>query len=76
MKVNAFILTILVGLFFFIGFFVPKFFKKKDQLILFTTGFIFVLLFFLMGFDLIPEIIDSFQSLEIKNFIMDKLKSG
>lgn len=56
MELKALLLTVLVGIFFLIGIYIPKFFKKKDKLILFTTSLAFVVMMFILFCDLIPEI--------------------
>ena len=55
---NSLLLTIFIGTFFLLGIIIPKFFKNKNQLILIATGLTFVIMFFLILFDLIPEIIE------------------
>lgn len=54
----ALLLTILVGVFFLIGMIIPKFIKNKNKLILIATGLTFVIMLFLIVFDLAPEIIE------------------
>ncbi len=64
-------LTILVGFFFLIGMIIPKFFKKKDKLILISTGLSFVIMLFLIVFDLVPEIDEILDPLNnYKNIIL------
>jgi ZIP family zinc transporter len=62
MKIQSLLLTIIVGIFFLIGMIIPNFFKDKNKLILSTTGFTFVIMLFLIFFDLIPEINDILKS--------------
>lgn len=61
MEEKALSLTILVGFFFLIGIAIPKFFKNKQKLILFTTGLTFIIMIYLIIFDLLPEIIEVLQ---------------
>lgn len=56
MTFKALSLTILVSVFFILGIILPKFFKNKNKLILFTMGLSFIILLFLSFMDLIPEI--------------------
>ncbi len=51
-------LTIIVSIIFFIGMLIPKIFKNKNKLILFTTAITFMIMLSLILFDLIPEIIE------------------
>lgn len=56
--IKALVLTFLVGICFLIGIIIPKFYKNKEKLILFTTGLTFIIMLYLICFDLIPEIIE------------------
>ncbi len=60
---EAFLLTILVGIFFLIGLIIPYLFSNKEKLILISTGFTFIIMLFLIIFDLVPEIIEIFSPL-------------
>jgi ZIP family zinc transporter len=63
------LLTLIVGLFFLVGMIIPKFFKDKNKLILFTTGFTFIIMLFLILFDLIPEINELLKPLKNINYL-------
>lgn len=69
MELKALILTVLVSFFFLIGICIPKFFKKKDKLILFTTSLTFVIMLYLIFFDLLPEIIEILDPFHNTKFI-------
>jgi ZIP family zinc transporter len=66
----ALLLSIIVGLFFLMGMIIPRFFKDKNRLILFTTGFTFIIMLFLICFDLIPEINEIFNLSHPKNVLL------
>ncbi len=66
MGFKALLLTILVSIFFLVGIFLPRLFKNKQKLILFTTSLTFVLMLFLLFFDLIPEVIEIFNPFHVK----------
>lgn len=55
---ESLLLTLLVGVFFLIGIMIPKFFKNRNKLIIVATGLTFIIMLFLIFFDLIPEIIE------------------
>lgn len=57
-NVYALLLTLLVGLFFLIGFLLVCFVKKKNELVIFSTGMAFIIMLGMVFFDLIPEIIE------------------
>ncbi len=61
MEEKSLLLTILVGLFFLIGIAVPKFFKNKKKLILFTTSLTLVIMLYLLLFDLVPEVLEVYE---------------
>ena len=56
--IQALLLTLLISGFFLIGIIIPKFFPNKNKVIKLATGFTFVIMIFLIIFDLIPEIIE------------------
>lgn len=66
MGFKALLLTILVSIFFLVGIFLPRIFKNKQKLILFTTSLTFVLILFLLFFDLLPEVIEIFNPFHVK----------
>lgn len=66
---KALLLTLFVSFFFLVGLFLSKLFKKKDKLILITTALSFIIMVYLMVFDLLLEIIEIGKSLEAKNTI-------
>ncbi len=57
-----FIITILSGLSFFIGYLITKFIKDEKKLTIFSVGFSFVIIIGLILFDLLPECIESIQN--------------
>lgn len=66
---KALFLTIIVGIFFVMGIFIPKLFKNKQKLILITTSLTFVIMLSLLFLDLLPEIIEIFDPLHnLKSF--------
>ena len=67
---KSFLLTLIVGVFFFIGMIIPKFIKNKDKLVLFATGLTFLVMFDLILFDLIPEINEIYEPLENTKYIL------
>lgn len=70
MNLVALLFTLVVGLFFLIGMFIPHFFKDKEKLILFTTSFTFVLLLYLFVFDLLPEILEILNPKEDTRYLI------
>ena len=56
--IQALLLTFLVGVFFLIGVIIPKLFPDKNKIIPIAMGFTFIIMLFLITFDLIPEIIE------------------
>lgn len=70
MESIALLLTLMVGLFFLAGMFVTKFFKNKEKLVQFTTGFTLVLMFFLILMDLTPEIVEVLNPNEDRRYII------
>lgn len=62
MSFKALWLTILVSFFFLIGLLIPKFFKNKNKLTLFTTGLTFIVMLYLIFFDLFLEIVEIFST--------------
>lgn len=70
MGFRALLLTILVSIFFLIGIFLPHLFKNKQKLILFTTSLTFVLMLFLLFFDLLPEVIEVFEPFSKKTIFL------
>lgn len=70
METKALLLTLFVSFFFLVGLFIPKLIHNKEKLIALSTGLTFIIMFFLMVLDLIPEIIEVFDfSNNIKNSI-------
>lgn len=55
-NIKGLILTLVVGLFFLIGFLLIKNVKKQKQLILFSTALAFTVMLGMIFFDIIPEI--------------------
>lgn len=55
MNFNAFLITFLSGLAFYIGYLIPRLFTDKKRLIIFSIGFSFSILIGLSIFDLLPE---------------------
>lgn len=70
MEWKALLLTILVSIFFLIGIILPSLFKNKQKLILFTTSLTFVVMLFLLFFDLLPEVIEIFAPFSVKNIFL------
>ena len=52
----AFLVTLLSGVSFFIGYFITRFFENEKRLVTFSIGFAFSVLFGLIAFDLLPEV--------------------
>ena len=68
MEIEALFLTLVVGLFFLIGFLIPKLVSNKRKLISFTTALTFIIMLFLILLDLIPEIIEVLEPFQhLKN---------
>lgn len=63
----AFIITILSGLSFFIGYLITKFVSNEKRLTIFSVGFSFIIIIGLIFFDLLPE---CFESIINKWFIL------
>lgn len=63
----AFIITMLSGLSFFIGYLITKFVNNEKKLTIFSVGFSFVIIIGLIFFDLLPE---CFESILNKWFIL------
>lgn len=76
MEKKALFLTILVGFFFLIGIGIPKFFKNKKKLILFTTSLTFAIMLYLMFLDLLPEIIEILESISLIYYFLFILVFG
>lgn len=57
-NIYALLLTFLVGVFFLVGFLLVHFVKKKNELVIFSTGMAFIIMLGMVFFDLIPEIIE------------------
>lgn len=57
-----FLITMISGLSFFIGYFITKFIKNEKKLTIFSVGFSFVIIIGLILFDLLPECIESIQN--------------
>ncbi len=55
MNLNAFIITLLSGMSFYIGYLITKIVKDKKKLVVFSIGFAFSILIGLILFDLLPE---------------------
>lgn len=71
MTTKALFLTIVVGIFFIIGMVIPKLFKNKNKLIVFTTGLTFIIMLALIVFDLFPEILEVLDPLHnLKNALL------
>lgn len=70
MEWKALLLTILVSIFFLIGILLPSLFKNKQKLIVFMTSLTFVVMIFLLGFDLIPEVMEIFNPFSLKYFFL------
>lgn len=58
MATKSLLLTIIVGIFFLVGIYIPKCFKNKIKLSLFTTSLTFSIMLFLIIFDLLKEVIE------------------
>lgn len=56
MPIKVFLLTFLVSFIFFIGMLIPRIWKNRTTLINYATSITFVIILFLIFFDLIPEI--------------------
>lgn len=67
---KSLILTIFIGFFFLLGILIPKFFKNKNQLTLIATGLTFIIMIFLMLFDLIPEIIEILEPIQNPKYLL------
>lgn len=65
----ALLVTMLLSLFFIIGIFIPKFFKAKEQLGQASIAIALVVMFYLIIFDLGPEILEIFP-LDVKNILI------
>lgn len=77
MPIKALALTILVSIIFFIGMLIPRLCKNRTKLIDYSTSLTFVIMLFLIFFDLIPEINDILEPFKnVKNFILIILFSG
>lgn len=61
MNFNAFLITLISGLSFYIGYFIVRLFNDKKKLITFSIGFAFSILIGLIIFDLIPECLEMFD---------------
>lgn len=55
---EALLITLIAGIFFFIGFTLVKFVKRKKELAILATGMALVVMLGMVFFDLIPEIIE------------------
>ena len=55
MNFNAFLITFISGIAFYIGYLIPRLFVDKKRLIVFSIGFSFSILIGLSLFDLLPE---------------------
>ncbi len=58
-----FVITILSGLSFFIGYLITKFIKNERKLTIFSVGFSFIIIIGLILFDLLPECIESIKNM-------------
>lgn len=67
---TSLLLTLLVGVFFLIGMLIPRFIHNKNKLILVATGFTFIIMMFLIVFDLIPEIIEILDPIQKPKYII------
>lgn len=54
----AFLVTLLSGMAFFIGYFITRFIKSEKKLVTFAMGFAFSIIFGLIAFDIFPEIVE------------------
>ncbi|MBR4178193.1 MAG: ZIP family metal transporter [Bacilli bacterium] len=54
----ALLVTLLSGIAFFIGYFITRFIKNEKSLVTFSIGFAFSIIFGLIAFDILPEIIE------------------
>ena len=52
------LVTLLSGISFFIGYFITRFIKNEKKLVTFSIGFAFSIIFGLIAFDLLPEVIE------------------
>lgn len=69
MEYRALLLTVLVSFFFLVGIFLPSFFKNKEKLVLFTTSFTLMVMFFLLFSDLLPEIVEIFEPIQFQTIV-------
>lgn len=67
---ESLLLTILVGIFFLIGMFIPKLFHNQNKLITLATGITFIIMLFLILFDLSPEIIEILDPIHEPKYII------
>ncbi len=68
--IQALFLTIVVGLFFLAGIFITNFIHNKNKLLEMTTGLTFIIMLYLILFDLIPEINELLNPLEFPKYIL------
>ncbi len=70
MAIKALLLTLLVGIFFALGIFMLKLFKNKNILNSLTTGITFVIMLYLIFFDLLPEINEIFHPFKRSKYMV------
>lgn len=58
----ALMITLLSGVAFILGYFIEKYFKDKNKLIVFSIGFSFSIMILLIIFDLLPESIELLEN--------------
>lgn len=58
MNLTALIITIISSLSFFVGYIITKFIKNEKKLVIFSTGFAFVIILGLILFHLLPECLE------------------
>lgn len=61
---TAFLLTIFVGLFFIIGFFISKYVKNKERLSIVAVSMAFIVMIGMIFLDLLPEIFEKLDLLQ------------
>ncbi len=66
----ALLLTILVGSFFLVGNLISKFFPDKNKLMKLSTGITFIIMLYLIIFDLFPEIYEIFNPFQEPKYFL------
>lgn len=64
-NLGALLITLIAGLFFFIGFILVKFVKKKKELSILATSMALIVMLGMIFFDLMPEIIELSESVNL-----------